>query len=210
MNSEKNQESPRYISIGYSVGVLGDSNGHPIGSQKQPAWWIRAGRQFYALDPASTKLWLRSQATASLPALEAAAAHLNVDSHKTIDDMLKEQLLALLPSEGDSISGAFWNLRPLPQGVGLGQSIENPSNYQIGTLYGEIAVTCDFVGYIIWTFCDGQRSLRSVIKATAQHLNCDEMVVTANLIQLLPLLLKTRVVGLDCEFQSGESDHVVD
>lgn len=93
---------------------------------------------------------------------------------------------------------------PVPQGVGLGQSTTEPSQYQIGTLYGEVAATCDFSDYIWWTFCDGQRSVSDIIHATAKHLNCAEDLIQDKMIALLPVWLQTRVIGLDRPVQSEE------
>jgi hypothetical protein len=210
MMNESLQKSAQYVSVGYSTGLLRDPKENSVKGQKQPGWWIRAGQDFYELDPISTALWLRAQIPMSFQALVETIAHFQVDRLQAITELLDEHLLISLPFEQHSPSESLLSLRALPQGVGLGQSATNPSQYQIGTLYGDVAVTCDFTDYIFWTFCDGQRSLREIMVATARHLKCEENPIKVKMSRFLPALLRTRVVALDRLTQTGESFHVMD
>jgi len=191
------QNPARYVAVGASVGVLGDAQGRPVGSQGQPAWWIRVGGDFYALDLRGMRVWLKAQTPVSSSQLAEAVEGLGGDWDQALDALIQEQLIVQLPESGDEPSATVRRLRGISHGIGLGQSAEDPARFEIGTPDGTVAVTCDFASYILWTFLDGWHSLQQAVDATVQHLQCEAADIWTRVPDLLSAWLETRVLTLD-------------
>lgn len=179
-----------YVAVGQSIGPLGDAQGRPLGTD-QPAWWIRVGTEYIALDQPTSIVWLAAQVPKTAEQLAQVTDH----GAAVLHELLAAQFVVALSLSDDA--APLFSLRVLSWGIGLGQDSAYRSDFLIASFNGETAITCDYPSYMLWTFFDGQRTVREVLERGAAALSEPPETLTRRLSTLLAAGLKTRVLGLD-------------
>ncbi|OBK23867.1 hypothetical protein A5634_04740 [Mycobacterium asiaticum] len=116
----------------------------------------------------------------------------------------KLELLATI-DPGKPMDALAERIRPVPLGVGLGNSGEDPAEFQLqnSALSLSEPVSLDIVGVMFWWEFDGTRSLREIVERVVDRaggisIDSAENVVT----QLVHGLMASRLLYLDYPGQS--------
>jgi hypothetical protein len=192
---------PAYAAVGIPQGIIVDR------ASREIAGGVRRGGELVSLESTEYELWA-FLLTPMTPAAVVKAAPKRDWSHLDQSMARLGELDLLVTIEpGKAMGGALERLRPLPLGVGVGNSKGDPGRFEIqnATLSLPSPVSLDVIAVMFWWEFDGTRSLREIAALVAKRipgLSMDraEAIVT----QLTYGLMASRLLYLD---SSGPSEN---
>lgn len=191
---EKPGQNTSYVAVGIPQGVVVDrASGEVAGA-------VRRGGELVSLEEVEYALWT-SLLTPMTPAdiRHNAASDAFAQAEQAIARLLEMNLLVRI-EPGKPLDQATERLRPLPLGLGLGNSSGDPMTFEIqnATLSLPTPVSLNVVGAMFWWEFDGTRSLRAIARRVADQLpdlaaeRADVIVV-----RLAHSLMAGRLIYLD-------------
>ena len=161
---------------------------------------VRRGGELVSLDQVEYGIWTLLLTPMPLAVATEVVAHRDGgDLDQTIARLGKLDLLATI-EPGKAMDARLESLRPLPLGVGLGNSSGDPTRFEIqnAALSLPTPVSVDLVGVMLWWEFDGTRSLREIVGRVAARvpdLSVDR--ADAAVTQLAYGLMASRLLYLD-------------
>ena len=191
---EKEGVGSSYVAVGIPQGIVVDrASGEIAGA-------VRRGGELVSLDRVEYGIWTLLLTPMTLAtATEIASSSDWGDPDQTIARLKKLDLLVTI-EPGKAMDATLERLRPLPLGVGLGNSGDDPTRFEIqnAALSLPTPVSLDVVGVMFWWEFDGTRSLREIVgRVTARvpALSTDRADAVAT--QLAYGLMASRLLYLD-------------
>jgi hypothetical protein len=167
---------------------------------------VRRGGELVSLDSVEYALWTILLAPVTPAAVTEAASNNDWSRMDQSIARLGELDLLVTIEPGKAMGGALERLRPLPLGLGLGNSKGDPMRFEIqnATLSLPSPVSLDVLAIMFWWEFDGTSSLREIssrVAARFPDLSIDraDAVVT----QLAYGLMVNRLLYLDCPLPRG-------
>jgi hypothetical protein len=203
-----NDESPRpgslvaenkgigssYVAVGIPQGIVVD------GASGEITGAVRRGGEIVWLDKVEYGIWILLLTPMTLAtATEVASSSEWGDLDQTIARLRKLDLLVAI-EPGKVMDATLERLRPLPLGVGLGNSSADPTRFEIqnAALSLPTPVSIDLVGVMFWSEFDGTRSLREIVgRVTTRHPALSSDRADAVVTQLAYGLMASRLLYLD-------------
>lgn len=164
--AEKESVGPSQVAVGIPQGIVVDrASGEIVGA-------VRRGGELVWLDRVEYGIWT----LLLTPMTEAAAANIASSSDwgdldQTIARLKKLDLLVTI-EPGKAMDATLEHLRPIPLGVGLGNSTGDPTRFEIQNAALSLAtpVSLDGLGVMFWWEFDGTKSLREIVGRVAPRL----------------------------------------
>lgn len=184
------------LSVGYPLGMaVPIESGEPT---DQP-YELRYGSGYLQLAEVQYQLWLLALSGRKRSDLEVAAQE---QGFSQADDVIAGLLRveALVELEDDPVANAplFERLRLIPTGIGMGNSVEEPTEFKIGLPGLGAVLAVDLRTYDVWGGSDGRKTIAEVCREAAEQVggvSPDRFYgqVAVN----LPVLLQEGVAYLD-------------
>jgi hypothetical protein len=195
---EQERSGPSYVAVGIPQGVIVDRAGGEI------AGAVRRGGELVSMDTLEYALWTILLTPMTLTAATEAASISNSVSLGQAIVRLRELELLVAIEPGKPMDAALKCLRPLPLGLGLGNSTGNPTSFEIqnATLSLPKPVSVDVVAVMFWLEFDGTKTLGEIAAHVASRLSSisrDDADTIAS--QLTYGLMANRLLYLDCPTQ---------
>jgi hypothetical protein len=192
--AQKEGTGPSHLAVGIPQGIVVD------GASGEIAGAVRRGGELVSLDQVEYGIWTLLLTPMTLTvATEVTSSRDWGDLDQTIARLGKLDLLVTI-EPGKAMDATLERLRPLPLGVGLGNSSGDPMRFEIqnAALSLPTPVSLDVVGVMFWWEFDGTRSLREIVGRVAARLpglstDRADAVVT----QLAYGLMASRLLYLD-------------
>jgi hypothetical protein len=192
---EKEGIGPSYVAVGIPQGVIVDRAGGEI------AGAVRRGGELVSMDTLEYALWTILLTPMTLTAATEAASSSNSRSLGQAIVRLRELELLVAIEPGKPMGGALKRLRPLPLGLGLGNSTGNPASFEIqnATLSLPTPLSVDIVAVMFWWEFDGTKTLGEIAAHVASRLsNISRDDADTMTSQLAYGLMANRLLYLDC------------
>ena len=183
-----------YVAIGVPLGALVS-----VSNSKDNVCGIRRGGKYVQMPLQAYESWHRALDGVDAESLREIAAR-NNDLDDFSDNLAwfveSDLLLPWTGEEGDY--RRFEEIRVIPCGIGAGNSADDPTRFAILSRRDATpALWVDFLGYTIWSFCDGVNTLDEACQATANHLGISLDDVRRRTLTLLPALMRNGVAFID-------------
>lgn len=202
MNRYDTISDPSYVAVGIPQGVIAD----PVSGDAAGA--VRRGGEIVSLDKIDYGIWTVLLAPMTVKtATEFATSRTWGELEQAIARLEKLGLLATL-EPGKPMGTDVAELRPIPLGVGLGNTGSDPVRFEVqnSALSLPSPVSLDVVGVMFWWEFDGTRSLREIVgrivgQVGGLSVDSAETVVT----KLVHGLMASRLLYLDYPLSSGSA-----
>jgi len=202
VNGHDTTSGPPHVAVGIPQGVIADpATGEIAGA-------VRRGGEIVSLDKIDYGIWTILLTPMTLSTATAVASS---DSWGDLDQAFarleKLDLLATI-EPGKAMNATLERLRPLPLGVGVGNSAGDPGAFHIQNIALSLAtpVSLDVVGIMFWWEFDGTRSLREIVGRVAERLSgLSADVAEAVVTKLVHGLMASRLLYLDHSQPAGRA-----
>lgn len=196
--AEKEGIGPSYVAVGIPQGIVVDrASGEIAGA-------VRRGGELVSLDQVEYGIWTLLLTPMTLAvATQFASSRDWGDLDQTFARLGKLDLLVTI-APGKAMGATVERLRPLPLGVGLGNSSGDPTRFEIQNATWSLPspVSLDVVAIMFWWEFDGTKSLREIaahVVSQLPGLSLDDADTVAS--QLAYGLMANRLLYLDCPVQ---------
>lgn len=194
---------PLYISVGIPLGKL-------VENDNKSFRVVRTKGEMVSLDAKEGVIWEYGLTAPNIKSLIEFASRFKLsesETKTTIKNLIKDNLMLELRKE-TKYNILFSRIRVIPLGHGRGIAESgNPKLYQICDPHAghHLPVfNADLLGYLIWSNCDGARSLIDAYKVACKEATVDfntesDKVFTQEL-NLLPSLMQAELAFVDFKY----------
>lgn len=184
------------LSVGYPLGMsVPIESGEP---SDQP-YELRYGSGYLQLAEVQYEIWWLARGGRPRSDLEVAAQEQGIpQAADVIAGLLHVE--ALVELEDDPVANAplFERIRLIPTGIGMGNSVERPTEFKIGLPELGARIAVDLRTYDVWSGSDGRKTIAEVCREAAQQAGgVDPDHFYGQAAVNLPILLQEGVAYLD-------------
>lgn len=183
----------KYLAIGMPLGIT--MTGDPA------IYSVRLGSGYIYMSEETYLVWLSALNGIDSDEFESIlnSAAEKGDYAATLGWFIESSLVIPWALE-DADFGYYSKIRVSPCGTGTGENPDSPGMFNIADRSGTIdALQVDFVAYMLWSNCNGLRSLSDACQATADYLGVGVSVdrVRRLAVTLIPQLLHHKLALLE-------------
>jgi hypothetical protein len=158
------QNTVKYLAIGMPLGIT--MTGDPA------IYSVRLGSGYIYMSEETYRVWLSALNGIDSDEFESIlhSAAEKDDYAETLEWFIESNLIIPWALAGTGFSD-YAKIRVSPCGTGTGEDPNSPGMFNIEDRSGTIdALQVDFVAYMLWSNCNGLRSLSDACQATADYL----------------------------------------
>lgn len=180
-----------YLAVGQPLGLMPAADGGRD-------CCIRGGEVFFHLSLEGYELWHLSLGGATHLDLETIAERQGSLADLADNLAFFREKMLLVEWHGEPTARELApRLRVLPTGIGGGSDEPDSNRFVILSRAGQEECAVDFLSYVLWSYCDGAKTLAEAVAATAAHCKVPPQAVLERAGWLVPKLVRHGLAFLD-------------